>query len=291
MDKQKNKNFVSKLMPPEPSDALITADGVVFEGMTSLSGILHGIDRGTNSRRVLRVYFDRDRWQKKEKEYRFLAAHAAQYGYTMHTVPGELLSQVTLGTTHGGIVAVCSEREIPSLSQAILDTKHPFSSDHGFFVLLEGIEDPYNFGYTLRSLYAAGADGVILSPRHWMHVAGIVAKSSAGTSEQLPLAVSEPSEAMTLFRQRGYRLVCAGIRRAVSMYDADLKKPLFVVIGGEKRGISASSLAQADSVVKIEYGRTFQGSLSAASAATVLAFEVLRQNRNLIHVSDDGKKM
>ena len=35
--------------------------------------------------------------------------------------------------------------------------------ENGFYVMIEGIEDPYNFGYALRSLYAAGADGVILS--------------------------------------------------------------------------------------------------------------------------------
>ncbi len=31
--------------------------------------------------------------------------------------------------------------------------------------MLEGIEDPYNFGYAVRSLYAAGADAIVLSPQ------------------------------------------------------------------------------------------------------------------------------
>ena len=49
-------------------------------------------------------------------------------------------------------------------------------------------------------------------------------------------------------------------------------------MGGEKRGISRSILDQADQIVRIDYGRAFNGSLSAASAATVIAFEVLHQN-------------
>jgi 23S rRNA (guanosine2251-2'-O)-methyltransferase len=154
----------------------------------------------------------------------------------------------------------------------------PFGKNDGFFVYLEGIEDPYNFGYTLRSLYAAGVDGVILSPRNWMEVAGIVARSSAGASEQLPIAIAEPAEAIAYMKGLGYTVVCAGIRDSVSMYDANLQFPILLVIGGEKRGISAALLAQSDCTVRIDYGRNFRGSLSAASAATVLAFEVLRQN-------------
>jgi 23S rRNA (guanosine2251-2'-O)-methyltransferase len=57
-----------------------------------------------------------------------------------------------------------------------------------------------------------------------------------------------------------------------------MKKPILLVIGGEKRGISRTILDMADQIVRIDYGRTFNGSLSAASAATVIAFEVLRQN-------------
>ena len=38
-------------------------------------------------------------------------------------------------------------------------------------------------------------------------------------------------------------------------------------------------LDMADRVVRIDYGRSFRGSLSAASAATVMAFELFRQNK------------
>ena len=59
----------------------------------------------------------------------------------------------------------------------------------------------------------------------------------------------------------------------------NLQKPILLVVGGEKRGISSEMLAEADQIVRIDYGRDFRGSLSAASAATVMAFEILRQNR------------
>ncbi len=267
---EKKLNFVSKVAS-EKTDYI--------EGMTSISAVFRGIEQGFSDRRVIRVFFDRERIAKKEKEYRFLLAKAKQHHFEIEMQEREYLDGIVTGHTHGGIVALCTQRHIPSLTDALQTPSLPFSDKNRFFVMLEGIEDPYNFGYTLRSLYAAGADGILLSPRNWMDVAGIVARSAAGASEMLPMAIAEPEEAVQLLRQNGYRVACAGIRDSVSMYEADLRVPLLLVVGGEKRGISSAVLSKTDVVVRIDYGRNFQGSLSAASAATVLAFEVLHQNR------------
>ena len=147
--------------------------------------------------------------------------------------------------------------------------------------MLDGVEDPYNFGYSVRSVYASGANGIILPPRNWMDVAGIVSKSAAGASELIDMYISAPQEAISLFKSKGYKIVCSGIRNSVSMYDADMTKPIFLIVGGEKRGISSSIESQADTVARIEYGRDFRGSLSTASAATIMTYEIYRQNRNL----------
>ena len=106
-----------------------------------------------------------------------------------------------------------------------------------------------------------------------------MARASAGASEALPCFAADPAESVALCRFLGYRIVCAGIRDAVGLYEADLKKPLLLIVGGEKRGISAEILGLADQVVRIDYGRDFRGSLSTASATTVIAFEVLHQNK------------
>ena len=144
--------------------------------------------------------------------------------------------------------------------------------------MIEGIEDPYNFGYALRTIYAAGADGVILTKRNWMSAAGVVCRSSAGASEMLTMFTEEGTVAANVFKEKGYTIAAAGIRNSVSAFESNLKKPIFLIVGGEKRGISASLLEKADQIVRLDYGRDFNGSLSAASAASILAYEVLRQN-------------
>ena len=248
------------------------ADGTVMEGMTSISALLAAREAGINDRAVKEIYFDRAKKDKKAREFGFLAAKCGALGIPISLVAAEEIEKLATGNTHGGVVALCGERTLLAPTPDNLPEK-------GFLCLLEGIEDPYNFGYAVRSLYAAGCDGILLGERNWLSAAGVVARASAGASEALPMYAGDIQVGIAAARARGYRVVCAGIRDSVSYLDADLSLPLLLVVGGEKRGISAGILAEADAVVRIDYGRSFRGSLSAASAATVLAFEVLRQNK------------
>ncbi len=246
----------------------------IFEGMTSVSALLSAREAGINDRPVNEILFDRAKKQKKAREFAFLARKCQELNVPLTLTDAEALEKICIGNTHGGIVALCGERTLPRPTAENLP-------DEGFLCLLEGIEDPYNFGYALRSLYAAGCDGVLLGERNWLSAAGVVARASAGASESMPVWAGDTETALTLLKQKNYKIVCAGIRDSVGLYEADLQKPLLLVVGGEKRGISAEMLAKADQIVRIDYGRAFRGSLSAASAATVLAFEVLRQNTKL----------
>ncbi len=255
-------------------------NSTILEGMTSISALIAGIRDGINTRRIETIYVDNKKTQSKAKELGFLRAMSQELHFNLEIVEADSIEAITIGNSHGGIVARCTERPLPFLPEFLKNPQSIFSSSTGFFVFLDGMEDPYNFGYALRSLYAAGVDGVILSPRNWMGAAGVVARASAGASERLPIALCAQEELSAIFRLHNpnLRIVCAGIRDSVSLYEARLSRPLLLVVGGEKRGISRTLLDQADQIVRIDYGREFRGSLSAASAATILGFEVLRQN-------------
>ena len=244
----------------------------VFEGMTSLSAVIESALAGKTDRQITEVLYDKSKAQSKAKEIAYLRRMAEKLDFTVTEADASEIDDLATGNSHGGIIARCTERTIPPLTAESLP-------EAGFVTMIEGIEDPYNFGYALRSIYAAGADAVILTPRNWMSAAGVVCRSSAGASELLPLFVSEPEEAVHMAKAAGYKVVCAGIRDSVSAFDADLTRPIFLIVGGEKRGISRAVLDLADEVVRLDYGRPFRGSLSAASAASILAYEVLRQNR------------
>lgn len=250
-------------------------DSECLEGMSSISALIKAIEKKScaNNRKILKILIDENKIRSKSREIAFLKVKANQLGFIIEFVDHDTIAKKTVGQTHGGIIAECTSRDIPTLTAASL-------KKNGIYYFLEGVEDPYNFGYAVRSLYAAGADGLILSPRNWMGAAGIVARSSAGASELIDLYISEPTEAIKIFKELGYTVICAGIRDSVSIFESSLKKPLFVILGGEKRGISGAVLDMADSIVRIDYGTEFGGSLSTAAAAAVFGFEILRQNRN-----------
>ncbi len=243
-----------------------------FEGMTSIRAVISAIDNSISNRRITTVVYDRGRKSKIAKELGYLAAVSTKYGFSLVEESEEELNKITVGNSHGGIVALCTDRTIPRL------TSLPAPKDGGFYAMLQGIEDPYNFGYAIRSLYACGCDGVILPERNWMSAAGVVCRSSAGASELIPMFTDDATAAVGYFKERGYLTVFADEDTDNTLGSCALPCPLLLVIGGERRGISRALLNLADMKVKISYARNFRASLSAASATTMFAYEIMRQN-------------
>lgn len=253
-------------------ESAISENDVFFEGMTSISALINSYSKSISDRKIKLVLVDKTKTKSKSREISFLQSASVKYGFKIFTCSPETISLRTTGTTHGGIIALCTQRTIPFITADAV-------TDDGFYVYLEGIEDPYNFGYSVRSLYAAGVDGIILSERNWMHVAGIVARSSAGASELVPMYYIDTENLSDMFHAKGYKIVTAAIRNSVSIYDADLKRPILLIVGGEKRGVSRQLLDASDINVRIEYANAFRGSLPTVSAVSVLAFEIYKQNK------------
>ena len=171
----------------------------LFEGMSSISALIKAIDcsNSLNDRKILRILIDKTKKDSKKREIAFLNLKSKELHFQIDFVESDIIDKKTVGQTHGGIIAECSQRNIPLLSTDNI-------KKDGIFYFLEGVEAPYYFGYAVRSLYASGADGLILSPRNWMGAAGVVARSSAGTSELIDLYISEATEAIDIFKKRGY---------------------------------------------------------------------------------------
>lgn len=249
------------------------SDNNFMEGMVSFRAVIDCMKNKPHKydRRITRVFFDSSNLRKISRHLSYIKAMSYEFGFEVISCTKEEIENLCIGTSHGGIVFECTERSLPDINDAEL-------KNDGFAVLLDGIEDPYNLGFATRALYAAGVDLLILPKRNWMSAAGVVCRSSAGASELIDVATFDPETFDKKLHSLGYKIVCAELENSVSCFEADLKKPLCLVIGGERRGISAAVKEKCDSFVRIDYGRDFSAALSASGAATVLAFEVLRQN-------------
>ncbi len=257
---------------PRLSESDKMAGSGFFEGIISIRAIL---SCASPKRRINKIFYAAERLCSNKKEFGWLKAMSATHTFEIEILPRAEIDSMAFGTTHGGIIASCSDREYPELTSEFIEK----TRKKGFYAMIEGIEDPFNFGYAVRSIYAAGADAIILSKRNWMNAAGVVCKSSAGASELCEIAISDGADAAKIFRASGFRIICSDIKNSVSVYESDLSFPILLIIGGEKRGISRTLLNKADEIVRLDYGREFPEALSAASAAAILSYEVLRQNK------------
>lgn len=238
----------------------------ILEGQISIKAALK-----SNNRDVYKIYIKKN---KRYKDTSYLEKLAKKQGVKVERVKGSFIKELTSGNTHGGVIAEVGDRKYVSLEDLIKGKDNPF------IVMMDGIEDPYNFGFAVRSLYAAGADGIVVRPRNWTTAAGIVARSSAGATELIKMAVAETTtEAAEFFKSKGLKIACTANKNSTSLYETDLTVPLFLVIGGAKRGVTRSFIDKADMLIQIPYDRNYGASLPTTSATSVLAFEALRQRK------------
>jgi 23S rRNA (guanosine2251-2'-O)-methyltransferase len=240
-------------------------DSHVLEGHVS---VLAALEAGR--RTISAVYFQRD---KELRDAGKIRAAAANVGIEIQEVSADEIENLAQGKSHGGVLALAGERKFQSLDELIAGIQDPF------IVMLDGVEDPFNYGQAIRALYAAGVHGLVVPQRNWDTALSVVTRASAGASEYMPTArVSDVKEAIAFFKSNGFRVAAtAKDRRSESIYSANLQGPLFILIGGERRGLNAATLAQCDMMLSIPYGRDFKAELDVTSSAAALAFEVMRQ--------------
>jgi 23S rRNA (guanosine2251-2'-O)-methyltransferase len=215
---------------------------------------------------------------KYKAEHQLLARYARAAGVPLTYLSQNEVQHFAQSHSHGGAIALVGPRAYQPLSSLPLSSLGE-GAQRPFVAMLDGVEDPFNFGQAIRALYAAGAQGLVLRARRWVEAEAVIARASAGASELIPTALVEsPLEAVHHFKERGLRIACTGSTPShQSIYEADLNQPLFLIIGGERRGIMRAVVQEADLHLRIPYGGDFRQSLDITSATAILAFEVLRQ--------------
>lgn len=248
----------------------MSEEQAVLEGVISVEAALKA-----GSRRIDKLLIRSDGSRIVDRDVARLIHEAEHQHIPVERTSGDAIDALAQGKSHGGVIALAGARQFVPLESLVSEITRPF------VVMLDGVEDPFNFGQAVRAFYAAGADGLVLRGRNWMSAAGVVARASAGASELMPTAIAETTQAAAdFFRAQGLRVAVADKERATSIYEADLSSALFLVVGGEKRGVTRSFADAADLRLNIPYGRRYPHSLGTTAAAAVLAFEIMRQREN-----------
>ncbi len=238
-----------------------------LEGLISVQSALRSPYRDVEA-----IYLRKGVGKRHQWRFNALKKTAVSQNIPVQKKDDAFFEEHASGSSHGGVLAKVGERHFLSLSELLEQDERPF------IVMMDGVEDPFNFGQAIRSLYAAGVTGLVVRPRNWTTATAVVARASAGASELIPLAIAETTEdAADYFQSKGLIVACTDKEKAVDLYEVDLTQSMFVLIGGEKRGITRSFLNRAQLRFKIPYKRPFDYALGTTSSAAILAFERMRQ--------------
>lgn len=151
-----------------------------------------------------------------------------------------------------------------------------------FFLILDLIEDPRNFGAILRVADAAGVDGVVYQSHRSAGITPVVAKASAGALEHVNLVeVVNIKHAIEKMKQSDIAIIGAEAGAGLSLWDVDMKLPLALVIGSEGHGLRKTVRDMCDYLVSLPM-KGAVNSLNVSVAAGILSYEIMRQRRQNI---------
>ncbi|HTZ42673.1 MAG TPA: RNA methyltransferase [Jatrophihabitans sp.] len=145
------------------------------------------------------------------------------------------------------------------------------------FVVLHELSNPGNIGTLVRTVDAAGAHGVILLGHTADPLSAPAIKASMGSVFAVPVtAVAGEDELLGWAGRHGLRLAAMTGAGAVELWQAELPRPLLVLLGNEGAGLPDSLLAAADLRVRIPMTGTAE-SLNVAAAGAVVLYELARR--------------
>ncbi|MDL1927272.1 RNA methyltransferase [Anaerolineae bacterium AMX1] len=135
------------------------------------------------------------------------------------------------------------------------------------------IRDPGNLGTLIRSADAAGVDAALIPPETADPFAPKVVRAGMGAHFRLPILSMGWED---IVRESEGLQVWLADMDGEPCWQADLRAPLALIVGGEAEGASAAARRLATRQVKIPMAGKAE-SLNAAVAGSVLMFEAMRQ--------------
>ncbi|MEX0822221.1 MAG: 23S rRNA (guanosine(2251)-2'-O)-methyltransferase RlmB [Rhodothermales bacterium] len=200
---------------------------------------------------------------------------ASDAGLQVQFVPEGRLNQLARGLNHQGVAAYAAPVayvDVNEMLESIAPTREDVTKRKPRILVLDEIQDPFNFGAILRTAVASGTDGVIVPQRNMAPLNAAAMKASAGTANRIAIArVANVGDTIYQLKERGYWVAGAAASGDVSVWDMDWDRPVAVVIGSEGKGIRHRILTECDYRVTIPMAGPAE-SLNASVAAGILLF-------------------
>ena len=204
-----------------------------------------------------------------------LVQMAEESGLRLLAADPDKLDKIVGNNRHQGIVAEYfklksyTENDLYDLLDALEETP--------FLLVLDGVTDPHNLGACLRTAEGAGVHAVIAPKDNAASITPTVRKVASGAAEVVPfIAVTNLARTLDTLKERGIWLTGTSDKAKQTLYQADLKGPVAIVMGAEGAGIRRLTEERCDFLVSIPM-KGQVSSLNVSVATGVCLFEALRK--------------
>jgi 23S rRNA (guanosine2251-2'-O)-methyltransferase len=243
----------------------------------SNSDLLYGLHAVTSALRlhpeqIREIWVDKTR---QDERIQLVLETARARNIMVHHVARNTLDRMLGNESHQGVLAnsIASQLHSETELKILVETL-----DHsGFFLILDGIQDPHNLGACLRSADAAGVDAVIIPKDRAVSVTSTVRKVASGAADSVPIyRVTNLARCIKLLQDNGIWVMGLAEEAEKSIYEVDFTGSVALAMGAEGKGLRRLTKERCDELLNIPMAGHVE-SLNVSVAAGVCLLEVVRQ--------------
>jgi len=232
---------------------------------------------------VLEVHVDASRRDARMRQF---IERATEAGVRLVESDGLRLSRLSGGHAHQGVAArVKAVAQVHSLDALLEDLEAAQAGlpadaqlqSAPLLLVLDGVTDPHNLGACLRVADGAGAHAVIAPKDHAAGINATVAKVASGAAETVPyFMVTNLARTLNELKERNIWVIGTSNAATRTLYQADLRRPVALVLGAEGAGMRQLTAKTCDELVQIPMRGAVE-SLNVSVASGICLYEAVRQ--------------
>ena len=214
----------------------------------------------------------------KSKSILLISDMAKSIGLSIQQSKKENLDKITNKQNHQGVVLeIVKSNDIGTKSfEEILKSNN---KSNPIYLILDSVQDPHNLGACIRTAAASGVSAIIIPKDRAVGINETVRKVACGAVENINIfTVVNLVRAIKKIKEMGVWVIGAARDTEESIYDFDLKIPIAIVMGGEKKGIRSQVRKECDFVGSLPMKEKIE-SLNVSVATGIVLYEAVRQRK------------
>jgi 23S rRNA (guanosine2251-2'-O)-methyltransferase len=214
---------------------------------------------------------------RKNDWFKNITKLARQQKVRYSFVPKDKLNSLTGPANHQGVVAFVSPVSYCSVEDILHFARQ--KNEPPFIVVLDGLQDPHNFGAIIRTSVAAGVHGIVIPKHGSVSVTNTVVKTSAGTVHNCKIA-RETNLVQTIEKLKKEDIWIYGAEGngEKDIFNTDFRGSVAIVLGGEGSGLHQKVKEHCDFLVKIPMVSRVE-SLNVSVSAGLMIYKVFESRQ------------